>query len=316
MFIEGDVKQIIDRPETEKHKTAGQPAERLRGKIMMNERITFTLNNAEYLDTCNGRFYRTENGKKVRISKAEYEVAWEAYTDSLRTEDIEDETIDEQPEIKEDMACIKNAEGEVVSEIFETPGQAYETALEKGLADEDGYYIATGSFDTKWDHFETQDIQTAPSKKEIEARIAEKASEKPEKAHKDAKVQKDSKKSTGTKKAKEKAPKTKKVPEGGAQFEIDDLKIILTAKQVDFIKHLPDTDFWENGIDSKIWVDCLCDDIKGQFEGKPMTVGAMISTLCEKGLGLRAKEKINNHKTTSFCLTELGKQVAQKLGLN
>lgn len=93
-------------------------------------------------------------------------------------------------------------------------------------------------------------------------------------------------------------------------------EVTLTAKQVDFIRHLSDTCFWENGLDSKVWVDCLCDDIKGQFEGKPMTTGAMISTLCEKGLGIRAKEKVNNRTATYFELTPTGKMVATELGLN
>ena len=91
--------------------------------------------------------------------------------------------------------------------------------------------------------------------------------------------------------------------------------VTLTAKQVDFIRHLPDTCFWEQGLDSCIWVDCLCDEIGGQFAGKPMTVGAMISTLCEKGLGRRMKAKVNGRISTSFELTELGKKVAAGLGL-
>lgn len=96
----------------------------------------------------------------------------------------------------------------------------------------------------------------------------------------------------------------------------DGIEVSLTEKQVDFINHLSDTDFWEHGLDSCIWVDCLCDDIGGQFANKPMTVGAMISTLCEKGLGVRAKERMNGRKCTSFELTELGKKVAKELGLN
>ena len=96
----------------------------------------------------------------------------------------------------------------------------------------------------------------------------------------------------------------------------DGIEISLTEKQVDFINHLPDTNFWEHGLDSCIWVDCLCDDIGGQFANKPMTVGAMISTLCEKGLGVRTKERMNGRKCTSFELTELGKKVAKELGLN
>lgn len=91
--------------------------------------------------------------------------------------------------------------------------------------------------------------------------------------------------------------------------------VTLTAKQADFIRHLPDTCFWENGLNSCIWVDCLCDDIGGQFAGKPMTVGAMISTICEKGLGRRGVEKRDGRKCTTFELTELGKKVAAGLGL-
>lgn len=114
-------------------------------------------------------------------------------------------------------------------------------------------------------------------------------------------------------KAKKKSSRAKK--NAAFRMDVDGTEITLTAKQVDFIKHLPDTCFWENGIDSIIWVDCLCDDIGGQFEGKPMTVGAMISTICEKGLGSRGTDRRNGRKCTCFALTETGKVVAKKLGL-
>lgn len=93
----------------------------------------------------------------------------------------------------------------------------------------------------------------------------------------------------------------------------EDGETTLTAKQVDFIRHLPDTEFWEHGVDSCIWVDCLCEDIKGQFEDKPMTVGAMVSTLCEKGLGIRVRQKVNGRTATSFELTTKGKLIAGEL---
>jgi hypothetical protein len=92
--------------------------------------------------------------------------------------------------------------------------------------------------------------------------------------------------------------------------------LTLTAKQTSFMLHLSDTCFWEEGLDSVIWVDCLCDDIQGEFAGKPMTVGAMISTLCEKKLGVRATERRDGKKCTSFALTELGKKVAEEVGLH
>lgn len=90
--------------------------------------------------------------------------------------------------------------------------------------------------------------------------------------------------------------------------------VTLTAKQVDFIKHLPDTCFWGD-LNSEIWVDCLCDEIGGQFKGKPMTVGAMISTLCEKKLGARCRQKVDGRMATSFKLTELGQKIAAELGV-
>lgn len=93
-------------------------------------------------------------------------------------------------------------------------------------------------------------------------------------------------------------------------------EVTLTAKQVDFIRHLPDTNFWENGLDSALWTDVLADEIGGQFAGKPMTVGAMISTICEKGLANRATDRVNGRRTTFMVLTELGKKVAAELGLN
>ena len=122
--------------------------------------------------------------------------------------------------------------------------------------------------------------------------------------------------------AKELAPKAKKRTNKRVSKNIAWGKIIngvdvsLTAKQVDFIRHLPDTCFWEQGLDSCVWTDVLADEIGGQFAGKPMTTGAMISTICEKGLGVRAKNRVNKRMCTSFQLTDLGKLVAAELGLN
>lgn len=101
-------------------------------------------------------------------------------------------------------------------------------------------------------------------------------------------------------------------------FEMDTLAghITLTAKQVDFIHHIPDTCFYENGLDSTMWCDVLADEIGGQFAGKPMTVGAMISTLREKNLIYVQVDKVNGRKAKYFGFTELGRVIAQKLGLN
>lgn len=89
----------------------------------------------------------------------------------------------------------------------------------------------------------------------------------------------------------------------------------LTEKQVDFIEHVPDTCFYENGLDSAIWIDVLADEIGGQFTGKPMTVGAMVSTLREKGIISVGEDRVNGKRCKFFEFTELGKILAGELGL-
>ena len=96
--------------------------------------------------------------------------------------------------------------------------------------------------------------------------------------------------------------------------------VTLTAKQVDFLLDLKQTEQWE-GLESKLFTDLICDEIEGQFAGKPMTVGAMISTLCEKGLAERFKGQFTDpvtgrtRKSTYMELTHKGWEVARELGL-
>ena len=113
----------------------------------------------------------------------------------------------------------------------------------------------------------------------------------------------------------EESKKTRK-PRRSKDIAYEGHGVTLTAKQVDFLRHLPDTCFWEHGLDSGVWTDVLADEIGGQFKDKPMTTGAMLSTICEKGLGERVKDRINNRKATAFYLTELGKIVAAELGVH
>lgn len=92
--------------------------------------------------------------------------------------------------------------------------------------------------------------------------------------------------------------------------------VTITAKQADFIKHLPDSSFWGNGLDSALWCDILADEIGGQFAGKPMAVGAMISTLREKNLINVSKDNSRKGHPKFMVLTDIGKQVAKELGLH
>ena len=87
--------------------------------------------------------------------------------------------------------------------------------------------------------------------------------------------------------------------------------VTLTTKQVEFLKALPKCSFWENGLDSGLWCDCIAEDIGWN----PMSVGAMVSTLREKDLVVVIPQKVNNKKCKSMEFTELGKKVAKELGL-
>ena len=107
-----------------------------------------------------------------------------------------------------------------------------------------------------------------------------------------------------------------------AEFETTEGAVTLTAKQVDFLREVAQLgeDDLLGSLVTGCWCDVLCDAIGGQFAGKPMAVGAMLSTLCEKGLGERSKEERETdrgrtRKVTSFCLTDLGRQVWTAMGL-
>jgi len=107
--------------------------------------------------------------------------------------------------------------------------------------------------------------------------------------------------------------KTKKVakPRKSKDIAHESNGVTLTKKQVEFIKLLPKCSFWENGLDSALWCDCIADDIG--WNG--MSVGAMISTLREKNLVVVTPQKVNGKKCKGMEFTELGKAVAKDLGL-
>lgn len=116
------------------------------------------------------------------------------------------------------------------------------------------------------------------------------------------------------KKAKKNTRK-KKVQVGGFEFQEGEVHLILTPKQVDFLKHLSDSTFWQLGVQSTLWIDILCDEITGQFENKPMTVGAMVSTLREKGILAVAIGRLENKKAKYVELTDFGQRIATRIGI-
>ena len=225
----------------------------------------FVIDDTTYNES-NGRYYKTENGKKTRISKAAYDAAaaeWVKMVTDRAKQDAEQDAVDA-----------------VLDEL--NHGQDEKSELPKGFKIESNWDGDTTTY------FLYKDSKCLGAHWKYEDAVAAAA------------------------KAAKTAPAKKRKPKDVAH---EAEGVTLTAKQVDFIRHLLDTCFWENGLDSCIWVDCLCDDIGGQFRDKPMTVGAMISTLCEKQLGVRCRQRVNGRMATSFKLTELGQKIAAELGV-
>ena len=199
---------------------------------------------------------------------------------------------------------------------FTINGTIYESN-EKG----NYFYKSTGKFDKKGNaimmriprHIFEQAQEQAMADAEREARLQKQAES--DKAAEDAvNGKKPTRKQVNE--AIEKETKKASKPRKSKDIAHESNGVTLTAKQVDFMKEMTKTNFWENGLESALWCDILADEIGGQFANKPMTVGAMISTLREKSLVRVMQDRVNGRKCKFFELTELGKEIAKELGLN
>ena len=255
-------------------------------------KIMFVIGATTYNES-NGRYYKkTGNGKKTRISAAAYDAAaaeWtEMVTDRAKQGAEQDEINAVLDELNHEQNEANNFTNIGHKEIEDRKTE--KSKLPKGVRIESMYDGDTFTFMVIRGEEHISSHWTRESAVEAAMKLE---------PVEPTKVKKQSK----PRKSKDIAHESKH-------------GVTLTAKQVDFLRHLPDSDFWENGLDSEIWVDCLCDEIGGQFRDKPMTVGAMISTLCEKKLGVRCRQKVNGRVATSFALTDLGKTVMSELGID
>ena len=275
-------------------------------KDIENTNITsFTLNGIGYAQNEKTgycfRYVETtdENGKKVRqsirIGKSEFHKALQAHEDEVdaKMHEAIERLVEEQD--NEEVARIQK---EMTKTSKAKKGLTFEELIE--LAKK--YYNKGGDGVVEcWDEntYNTYVGQFGPITRKVAMSIF----------GCDADFRADAEQRT-------KSPRKKKVQIGGMEFTEDGVSVILTAKQVVFIKELPGTQFWENGLDSALWIDVLCDELSDKMG--PMTIGAMISTLREKGLLLVGKDRRNHNerKAAFFELSEMGKKVAAKvLGL-
>lgn len=195
----------------------------------------FTIDNIGYNTNEKGnRFFKIEDEKATRIGKAEYEAAFEQYTNEI--------TDDEELEFDED-AAIREAK----KEMEEASDHAAEEAVNH------------------------------PKKSSRSLRKA---------AH---------------------------------RVEVDGVEIGLTEKHMMFLTNLPKCSFWDDGLDSSVWVFDVRDTLESVGMAG-MTVGAMISTLREKGLlrvmlGEVGSTNGRTRREKYVELTETGKKVAEALGV-
>lgn len=218
-----------------------------------------------------GRYSKTENGKTVRIGKAEYE---EATSKPM------------------DVKTIPCESGDHLVE-FAKFGADYGVRL---VGEEEYHVMDRSEIETEVDKRDIRDSKFHATFEFMGRRYWTK----------DAIIKGETKKAKRSGRSKKNAAFKK---------QFGEVEITLTEKQIDFFHHIQDTCFWENGLDSTLWIDVLCDEIGGQFENKPMTIGAMVSTLREKDLLIVGVQRVNGRKAKFFELTDLGKKVAAELGL-
>ena len=107
------------------------------------------------------------------------------------------------------------------------------------------------------------------------------------------------------------APRAKLQP-GGFEDTFEGKRVLLTPKQTEFMERLEENETWERSDPGK-WLygdhyaECLSDTMS------PMAVGAMITTLREKGVIRTEYTHIDGRRVCKFQLTELGILVYNRL---
>lgn len=107
------------------------------------------------------------------------------------------------------------------------------------------------------------------------------------------------------------APRAKIQP-GGFEDTFEGKRLLLTPKQTEFMERLEENETWEHGDPGK-WLygdhyaECLSDAMS------PMSVGAMITTLREKGVIRTEYDRVDGRRVCKFQLTELGMLVYNRL---
>lgn len=103
-----------------------------------------------------------------------------------------------------------------------------------------------------------------------------------------------------------------KLQPGGFEDAFEGKRVLLTPKQTEFMERLEENETWEQDDHGKWfygdhYAECLSDTMS------PMSVGAMITTLREKGVIRTEYARVDGRRVCKFQLTELGMFVYNRL---
>lgn len=250
--------------------------------------IGIEVEGIKYTQTRPGYYYKRVDGKNVRVSKSEWEQAFDAFTAEVNEAD---EEFDAEDEIRarKDLQDAKDRETEQNFNGKKAESKTDHYTVRTFYDGMTGYVVEKNGVE----------VYNGFSVDEIIERFGFNPNEVTEI---DIPRKKETKKAAKPRRSKDVA------------FEMDTIEghITLTAKQVQFLKLLPKTCFWEEGVESTLWCDCIADDIGWN----PMSVGAMISTLREKKLVTVAKDTSRKGNPKCMTFTAVGQVIAEKLGLH
>lgn len=100
--------------------------------------------------------------------------------------------------------------------------------------------------------------------------------------------------------------------EGSLSVALDDMSILLTPKQLEFIERLSENPSWKkDGPNGTYIMSVYMNELEDTMT--PISAGAVLTTLREKKILTTEKVRFEGCKTCSFKLTELGVRVYKEL---
>lgn len=246
----------------------------------------FTLSNGDiYTDNGKGYYFRMDDAGKTRIKKSEFDEAHAKWEQEVLAHTVG--TINNIADLVVEGVVEREKKERTFPDAKSVGDHAIDTQWRAEIEEYAGKRFDEATWDWKEDSGEFKRFMA-----DLEVNITEKV--------------------LTALFGKKKKVRKQSVKIGGFEFtENGGVQIVLTPKQVEFIKALPATSYWQTGIDSILWIDVLCDEL----EMPPMTIGAMVTTLRQKHIITVGADKRETRKVKWFEFTDLGKVVLGRMGI-